>query len=232
MFRGFPKDGLEFLDEIIINNSKEWLDANRDRYEEFILKPNREYVEEMGEHLQILVPNIRAIPKTNKSLFKIYRDARYHLSDPIKTKIGIIFWQGETHRMQSSSFYMHYEPHEVFVATGIRNFKPPLLRTYREYIQNLERRRELHIILEELKSKGYKLAKPIYKRYPRDFDKDEEYLYLALFRSMYAYTTFVPDEVFATEEIIYRNFEIYKDMLDLHNWVFEMTLYNKSNISI
>jgi len=232
MFRGFPKEGLEFLDEIIINNSKEWLDANRDRYEEFILQPNREYVEEMGEHLQILVPNIRAIPKTNKSLFKIYRDARYHLSDPIKTKIGIIFWQGETHRMQSSSFYMHYEPHEVFVATGIRNFKPPLLRTYREYIQNLERRRELHIILEELKSKGYKIAEPIYKRYPRDFDKDEEYVYLALFRSMYAYTTFVPDEVFATEEIIYRNFEIYKDMLDLHNWVFEMTLYNKSNISI
>ena len=228
MFRGFPKEGLEFLDEIITNNSKEWLDNNRDRYEQFILQPNKVYVDEMGEHLQILVPNIRAIPKTNKSLFKIYRDARYHISDPIKTKIGIIFWQGDTHRMQSSSFYMHYEPHEVFVATGIRNFKPPLLKIYREYIQNIQRRRELHNILEELKLKGYKVVEPSYKRYPRDFDKDKEYAYLALFSSMYCYMTFVPDEVFSSEDIIYRNFEFYKDSLDLHQWVFEMTLYNRN----
>jgi uncharacterized protein (TIGR02453 family) len=122
--KGFPKKGLTFLNKIIVNNSKEWLDANREEYEQVIVSPNKAYVEEMGEHLQILVPTINAIPKTNKSLFRIYRDARFHLADPIKTCIGVIFWQGSGHRMQSSSFYMHYDPQEIFVATGIRNFKP------------------------------------------------------------------------------------------------------------
>ena len=56
-FNGFPKEGLDFLDEIISNNSKEWLDANRDRYEEYIVEPSKAYVTEMGEHLQILIPN-------------------------------------------------------------------------------------------------------------------------------------------------------------------------------
>ncbi len=74
-FNGFPKEGLSFLDNIILNNSKEWLDTHKEEYEKYILSPNKAYVEEMGEHLQILVPSINAIPKINKSLFRIYRDA-------------------------------------------------------------------------------------------------------------------------------------------------------------
>ena len=130
-FSGFPKEGIKFLENLIQNNSKEWLETHKEEYERFILSPNKAYVEEMGEHLQVLVPTIHAIPKINKSLFRIYRDARFHLDDPIKERIGIIMWQGPGHRMQSSSFYMHYAPNEVLVAAGIRNFKPPLLQHYR-----------------------------------------------------------------------------------------------------
>jgi uncharacterized protein (TIGR02453 family) len=224
-FNGFPKEGLTFLDNIIINNSKEWLDDHREEYEKYIVAPNIAYVKEMGEHLQILVPNIHAIPKVNKSLFRIYRDARFHRLDPIKERIGIIFWQGATHRMQSASFYMHYDPFEVFVATGIRNFKPPLLATYREYIKNKHKRKELHLILEALKEKGYEIAQPKYKKFPRGFEEyvDEPYAYLAKFASMYAFKTFKPDKVFHSEKIIDRNFKLYEDMLDLHQWVYELT---------
>ena len=47
-FDGFPRDGSKFLRDIVANNSKEWLDANRDRYESLIVAPNRAFVEEMG----------------------------------------------------------------------------------------------------------------------------------------------------------------------------------------
>ena len=222
-FSGFPKEGLTFLSNIIINNSKEWLDAHKPEYERDILTPNKAYVEEMGEHLQILVPTIHAIPKVNISLFRIYRDARFHLDDPIKERIGIIFWQGATHRMQSASFYMHYDPFEIFVATGIRNFKPPLLSVYRDYIKNDAKREALHNILESLKDKGYKIPEPQYKRLPREFDEEPTYGYLTRYRSMYAYKTFEPDEIFHSESIIDRNFKIYEDMLDLHQWIYELT---------
>jgi len=224
-FHGFPKEGLQFLDNIIIHNSKEWLDDHREEYEKYIVAPNVAYVEEMGEHLQILVPNIHAIPKVNKSLFRIYRDARFHRLDPIKERIGLIFWQGATHRMQSASFYMHYDPFEVFVATGIRNFKPPLLATYREYIKNKHKRKELHNILEALKAKGYEIAEPKYKKFPRGFEDyvDEPYAYLAKFGSMYAFKTFKPDKTFHSTKIIDRNFKVYEDMLDLHQWVYDFT---------
>jgi len=224
-FKGFPKKGLTFLNKIIVNNSKEWLDANREEYEQVIVSPNKAYVEEMGEHLQILVPTINAIPKTNKSLFRIYRDARFHLADPIKTRIGVIFWQGSGHRMQSSSFYMHYDPQEIFVATGIRNFKPTLLATYREYIQNEERRTELHNILEALKKKDYHIPEAKYKRMPRDCNASDSHSYLYLMGAMYAYTTFTPDDTFHSEAIIDKNFKVYEDMLALQQWIYELTLH-------
>jgi len=224
-FNGFPKEGLDFLSNIIINNSKEWLDEHREEYEKYIVTPNKAYVEEMGEHLQILVPTINAIPNTNKSLFRIYRDARFHLSDPIKTRIGVILWQGSGHRMQSSSFYMHYDPFEVFVATGIRNFKPTLLKTYREYIQNKQRRTELHNLLETLKAKGYNIPEPKYKRMPRECNSDDEYSYLYLMGACYAYTTYTPNNTFHSEAVIDKHFKIYEDMYDLQQWIYELTLH-------
>ena len=223
-FNGFSKEGLDFLDEIAIHNSKEWLDENRERYERFIVEPCKAYVEEMGEHLQILVPTIKAVPKVNQSLFKIYRDARYHPLDPIKERIGIIFWQGGGHRMQSSSFYMHYDAHEVFVATGIRNFKPALLSAYRSYIKDEKKREELHLILEALQAKGYRLPEAHYKRLPVGFDKKDKYVYLAKYRAMYLFKVYVPDKKFTSKEVIDVNFSLYKDMLPLQQWVYELTL--------
>jgi len=223
-FKGFKKEALDFLEKLTVNNSKEWLDTHREEYETLIVEPNKLYVEEMGEHLQILVPTINAIPKVNKSLFKIYRDARYHPLDPIKTRIGIIFWQGGGHRMQSSSFYMHYDAQEVFVATGIRNFKPELLRAYRAYIKNEQRRESLHIILEALKLKGYSLPELHYKRLPHGFDGNDKYSYLAQYKAMYVFTTYLPNHEFYSEKVIEKNFKLYEAMLPLQEWVYALTL--------
>ena len=228
-FHGFPKAGLTLLSDIIQNNTKEWFEQNRERHERDIVLPNKTFIEEMGEHLQLLVPTINAIPKTNKSLFKIYRDSRFHPTDPIKTKIGIIFWQGGGHRMQSSSFYMHYEPHEVFWAAGIRNFKPPLLSAYRDYIQHAPHREELHHILETLKAQGYQIPEPHYQRCPRAMDCEESHSYLYRYRAMFAHIHTKPNRTFHSSKMIDKSFKIYEAMLPLQQWVYRLTLHQKES---
>jgi len=230
-FRGFPKEGLILLDDIALNNSKEWFEANRHRHDTHIVAPCRAFVSEMAEHLQILVPTINAIPKTNKSLFRIYRDARFHLDEPIKTKIGVIFWQGSGHRMQSSYFYMHYESDTVLWAGGVRWFKPPLLRAYRDYIKSPQRRAELHQILTTLRSKGYSIPEPHYQRYPAGFSADMTHAYLALHNSMFAYTTAKTGRTFHSKRIVDKSFSIFEDMLELQQWVYELTLHQKEGDS-
>lgn len=179
----------------------------------------------MGETLQILVPTIHFKPKVSGSLFRIYRDVRFSKDKtPIKSKIGLLFWQGQAHRMQSSSFYMHYDKESYFIASGIRTFKPPLLKAYRSYIKNKKHRESLHVILEELKRKGYRVPESKYKRVPVEFDKDEEYIYLTKQGSMFAYMEFKIDDIFFTQTITDKLFKIYQDMYKLQNWVYKMSL--------
>ncbi|NQY22084.1 MAG: DUF2461 domain-containing protein [Campylobacteraceae bacterium] len=225
IFDGFNEKALGFLDEINENNNKVWFENNRYRWKEYILDANVAYVEEMGEHLIALDPFIKAKPKVSGSLFKIYRDVRFSKDKtPIKTKIGIIFWRGNTHRMQSSSFYMHYTSSEVFVASGIRTFKTDLLKQYREYIKVEKNAQELDGILNDLKEDGIQVVEPYYKRYPQGFKKEDKYAHLSLFNCLYAYTTFKPNKTFFSKRIINKNFKFYDKTLRLYEFLYEVTI--------
>ncbi len=224
-FSGFNKKSIEFLQNLKQNNTKIWFEANRSEWESHIKNLSVDFVNEMGEHLQILIPTIHFKPKVGGSLFRIYRDIRFSKDKtPMKSKIGLLFWQGRGHRMQSSSFYMHFDEQEYLIATGIRNFKPPLLHTYREYIKDEKNRTKLHNIIEGLVAKGYQLDEPKFKRMPRGFDKNQKHSYLALFSSIFTYQQFIIDETFLSEQLIHKAFKIYEEMHSLQIWLYQMTL--------
>jgi len=230
-FNGFDKKGIEFLEQLSKNNTKEWFENNRHIWEETIHQPNINFIEDMGETLQILVPTINFKPKVGASLFKIYRDVRFSKDKtPMKSKIGLLFWQGQTHRMQSSSFYIHYDKDSYFIASGIRGFKPHLLKQYREYMKNEKHREELHNILEDIKSKGYKLPDPRYKRVPKEFDfeQDDKYTQLTKYDTMFAYKEFKinNDDIFFRVEFLDKAFGIFEELKDLQHWLYKMTINN------
>ena len=227
-FTGFSKETLLFLDEIRKNNNKEWFELNRDRYDKFILEPSRAFVTEMGEHLQAIEPTINFAPKINKSLYKIYRDTRRMGADkaPLKHRIGFIFWQGESKRMQSSSFYLHFSPEELYVSAGVRWFERPMLNAFREYIKDDVKRRELRNILSNIKglNKNYTHLEKGYIRYPKGFDETMEYAELALYKGMATYKLLDPKIIADGEKFIESLFEIYKDMLPLQQFMYEVSL--------
>jgi len=226
-FEHFPKETIPFLKSIEQNNNKEWFEAHKDEYTRYILEPSRAFVDEMGEHLQALVPTINAIPKINQSLFRIYRDTRFSKDKtPIKTRIGIIFWQGRHIRMQSSCFYLHFSSRELLIASGIRTFDPDLLSAYRDYIKIDENREALHTILEELRSKGYTVEAPYYKRLPGTFDKGMTHEYLARMKAVAVYHTASPS-LLSNKRLIPELFNHYEQYLPLQQWLYEMTLTKK-----
>jgi uncharacterized protein (DUF2461 family) len=45
-FKGFPKEFITFFENLKQNNSKDWFEKNRNNYEQFIMHPAREYVNE------------------------------------------------------------------------------------------------------------------------------------------------------------------------------------------
>ena len=232
-FSGFGKDALKFLTHIQKNNNKEWFEAHKEEYIRLILEPSRAFVVEMGEHLQALVPTINAEPKINKSLYRIYRDTRRMGANkaPIKHRIGVIFWQGKTKRMQSSAFYMHFSPEELMVAVGVRWFEKPMLDAFREYILDEAQRERLWSILQEIKAKDseYTHLEKGYKRYPRGFSADMSHADLSLYKGMATFKRLNPDLITDGEKLIDTLYKIYEDMLPLQEFMYEVSLRVKED---
>lgn len=224
-FSGFSKKGLSFLQELKSNNTKEWFENHKHIYEEHILQPNRDFVVEMGEHIQALVPTINAIAKINGSLYRIYRDTRFAKDKtPLKTHTGVIFWQGKAKRTQCANFYTRATPKEYVIGAGIRRFDNILLKTYRDYILDLDNTDELYGILQKCRKNGFNVIEPSYKRLPRGFSKTYPYPELAMLNGMVVNKKFIPDEVYFSYKIIDRCFEIYEELLPLQQWLYKMTL--------
>jgi len=225
-FKGFSKKTVPFLSSIRKNNNKEWFEAHKSEYENLILNPSRLFVQEMGEHLQALEPTINATPKINKSLFRIYRDTRRMGSkkEPLKSRIGIIFWQGNASRLQSSSFYLHYSPDELFVAVGVRRFEKPLLYAYREYILDDERREKLAGVLEEILACGYEVIPKGYKRFPKGFSAELPHAKLSLYKGMATYKILDPKLIEDGDLLIDTLYKIYEDMLPLQQIMYEISM--------
>ena len=227
-FRGFDKKAVAFLKSIRQNNNKEWFEAHKKEYTELILEPSRAFVVEMGEHIQALVPTINAVPKMNHSLYKIYRDTRRMGANkaPIKERVGFIFWQGNTKRMQSSAFYLHFSPEELMVAVGVRWFERPMLEAFRSYILDDSRREALAKILRNIKAKDstYTHLEGGFKRYPRGFSKDMPNAHLSLYKGMATFVRLNPELIYDGEKLIERLYKIFEDMLPLQEFMYEVSL--------
>jgi uncharacterized protein (DUF2461 family) len=145
---------------------------------------------------------------------------------PIKERIGVIFWQGNNKRMQSSCFYMHFSPEELMVAVGVRWFEKPMLDAFREYIKSDEKRAELALILENIKglNKGYTHLEKGYKRYPRGFNAQMQHADLSLYKGMATFKTLDPQLIVDGEKLIDTLYEIYEDMLPLQEFMYEVSL--------
>ncbi|HLB01379.1 MAG TPA: DUF2461 domain-containing protein [Bacteroidota bacterium] len=116
-FTGFPPEGIRFLRQLKRHNRREWFNAHKTEYEEFVKFPMESLIASLAGPLEKLAPGTFVHPK--KSMFRIYRDTRFSKNkDPYKTHVAAIFhpkgpWQ------DAAGFYLHIEPGRTLLAGGI-----------------------------------------------------------------------------------------------------------------
>jgi uncharacterized protein (TIGR02453 family) len=125
----FTAASLRYLRGLARNNRRDWFEAHRAEYEAAIVRPMREFVEEMDVRLARIAPEIVGDPK--RSVFRIYRDIRFSADKtPYKTHAAAWFYHRDgTHRVGQEShgggagFYFHVQPGSSLDAGGI--WMPP-----------------------------------------------------------------------------------------------------------
>ena len=173
---------LQFLQTLKKNNNREWFNDHKDEY----LKAKDEvvlFVEKlMSETAQFDEEILKIDPK--KAVFRIYRDVRFSKDKvPYKIHFGASLGMGKGSKI--SGYYLHIEPGKSFLAGGVYNPEPVVLKEIRKEIAASGE--EFMAILEKENFRnnfrGLSVEHKL-KRVPTGFEKDHpmaEYLKLKSF---------------------------------------------------
>ncbi len=223
-FPGFPKRTVPFFRELATHNDRDWFAAHKAEYEAAVMEPSRAFVLAMGERLRRLSPGIKAEPRTDGSLFRIFRDTRFsHDKSPYKTNLGIYFWEGPGPRLGNSGYYFHLEPPILMLGAGLYLFPRLLLERYRRAVADPQYGAELAAIVKKITARpGFTLGGEHYKRVPAGLDAVPEAARLLLHAGLYAgIEAPIPAELRSPALIDYC-WERFRPMQPLHRWLTAM----------
>jgi uncharacterized protein (TIGR02453 family) len=174
-FAGFPREGLEFLEGLAKDNTREYFEIHRDTYQSALLQPAKDFVVALGEELRARVsPAIRAEPRINGSILRINRDTRFSADKrPYKEHVDFWFWEGDGPSRERPGLFIRLRPATVTLGAGMHRFEPPVLAAYRAAVADEATGRALESAITEATGlRGVTVGGGQYKRVPREFGAD------------------------------------------------------------
>lgn len=132
----FDEQTLRFLAELERNNTRDWFNENKPRYEAEVLDRSLAFIQAMQVPLEKISAHFQAVPKRmGGSLMRVYRDTRFGKDKtPYKTNIGIQFRHELAKDVHAPGFYLHIDPQRVFVGAGMWRPAAPALAKIRARI--------------------------------------------------------------------------------------------------
>lgn len=134
----FTEDYLAFFKELAANNSKEWFDKNRKRYDKSVKEPFKRFTQAVIDRVFEDHPNDKV--ETKDAIFRINRDIRF--SDdktPYKTQMSAIVTKGGKKDKTSPGLYFEMGPAHIRVYGGVYMPDKDQLQGIREYIAKYDK---------------------------------------------------------------------------------------------
>lgn len=132
----FTRDGFKFLTELKTHNTKDWFEANKERYEAGLKSPGFQLVRDLEPELAKVSKHLRIDTRGNGgSMSRIHRDTRFS-KDKSPYKIGLFFhfYHEAGSQEGAPAYFMHVEPGATGVGCGIWRPAAPALQKIRQAI--------------------------------------------------------------------------------------------------
>lgn len=106
MFKGFPRECIQFFIDLKQNNNKEWFDSHKDFYKKFVVEPYQEFVNSIAGKMLEIDPLFEMEPKVGKTISRIYRDVRFSKDKtPYRTNAWIAVKRSSKEWKEAPSYY-------------------------------------------------------------------------------------------------------------------------------
>jgi uncharacterized protein (TIGR02453 family) len=129
---------MKFLRELDRNNDRAWFEKNKQRYEDDVREPAREFIRAMTPQIERISPHLTVSDrKVGGSMMRIYRDVRFSLDKrPYKTNLGIQFRHEAGKDVHAPGLYFHADPETIFLGAGMWRPDGPSLTAVRRAIDD------------------------------------------------------------------------------------------------
>ncbi len=173
----FSSELFRFLRQLKKNNRRDWFQANKPRYERDVRDPLLRFITDFGPRLSKVSSHFVADPRPiGGSLFRIYRDTRFSKDkSPYKTMAAAQFRHQDGKDVHAPGFYLHLEPGNVFVGSGIYHPDNRTLTKVRDAIvEHPDRWRR--IITARAFKDSWTLGGDSLKKPPRGYDPEHRFI--------------------------------------------------------
>src|ERR1051326_6283988 len=132
----FTPELFKFLRDLGKHNNREWFQANKWRYDQFVRDPFLQFIEAYQPRLHAISPHFIADPRpVGGSLLRIYRDMRFRKDQaPYKTMVAARFPHRAFKERAAPGLYLHLDPQRSFFACGLWHPDPDTRALVREAI--------------------------------------------------------------------------------------------------
>ena len=118
MFSGFDAEMIPFFLDLRFHNSREFMDANRERYAAHVRAPFYAFIDALSPRLQELIPDLETRP--NKCLSRINRDTRFSRDkSPYRDHLWVSWRRMGVGRDGEPFFWFEAGPDDVSWGMGV-----------------------------------------------------------------------------------------------------------------
>jgi uncharacterized protein (TIGR02453 family) len=134
--RYFTRGLFEFLQDLELHNTRDWFQANKERYEKQVQQPFLRLIADLAPGLRKIKPGFVADPSpTRGSMMRIYRDIRFSQDkSPYKKFVAAHFGQTPGNDESTPGCYLRFEPGKSLIGGGVWQPEPAALKKIREGI--------------------------------------------------------------------------------------------------
>jgi len=210
------KQILDFLKDLDANNSREWFDLNRDRYDatrkQFLVVAEQliHDIRQFDDEVPVLNPK--------DCVFRIFRDVRFSKDKlPFKSNYGCFIARGGK-KSGFAGYYLHIQPGECFLSGGIYMPLPEYLQAIRQEIY-YHPQNYIGLIEDKSFKSTYTLEySNKLKTAPKGYPKDWEFLDLIRNRN-YAFGHRIEENELFAPDFIKKAIDLFKIIYPLNRFL-------------
>lgn len=201
-FEGFSNEAFRFLKDLKKHNDKQWFNAHRGDYEQYLLKPLRDLVTDLTDCMLGIDLSFEVAPAVNKTISRIHRDTRFSKDkSPFRDCMWITFKRsGKDWARWSAGYFLEINATWYRYGLGFYDAAPNIMAQFRQQLDEAPER-FLKAIAWFDEQDTFTLEGETYKR-PKDSDKCEPIRTWYNHKSFYLCCNRKNDQTIASSQLV------------------------------